>query len=355
MLPYKAFRFNFPAEVEVGRYSRIAKSADNQYLQILAETGFLGFLTFLVGWVSIYFVQRRFKDQFLALRSTYLVMSIFSLFSLPLNVTAILFLFLFLIVIPLAFEASARRIELRLNMFRKLLFTVIVVFLFVFLVFLPYLADREWKKALSSTNIQQIEKHLSNAVRYNPYQPYYRFVFIRALLDQDPSLDVEKARSLTETINASIRLNPLDPDFYAYRAKVSRKLFELFNRTTYYSQAVSSYQAALDRSPSNVFLRAEYALFLYQTNHLPLAEAELRKILDAEPAYLNARLLLAETEWRQGEYTSARSEYVRTEELERTYRGLQQSTREGYVKKLLRLDPRTKEVVRRLIFPDEPD
>ena len=350
MLPYKAYRLNFPADVEVGRFSRVAKSADNQYFQILAETGFLGLFTFLIGWFALLLSLRRNSNSFISLRYSYYVISILALFSLPLSNTGILFLFLYMILFPLVYDPLAKPIAIALKPLTKIVLTFAVALFFGVFVLALYLADREWTLALRSETPPLAEAHLRRAVALNPYQPYYRFVFIRQLIDANPTLDRAKWAALLQTIDESIQLNPLDGDFYAYRAKVYRNLLETTGSGSYFSLAVASYQTALDRSPHNVFLRAEFALFLKQKGRLDLAQAEVEKILDAEPAYLSARLLLAEIKWARQDSQGARSEFVKEEQQEKRFQVVAKTTGEGYIRKLLQVNSDSKEHVRKLIF-----
>ena len=353
MLQHQAEQFIFPAGVEVGRYARVARTADNQYFQILAETGFLGLFTFLIGWIALYLSVRRFPDRFLLFRYAFFLVSLLAVFLLPLMNTAIFFLFLAMILLPMTFEQGGPSLRLPLRVPVRIVTLMLTSVVFIFVVLFPYLADRQWYLLARSTTTQEAEIHLRKAVRYNPYQPYYRFTLIKWVVDSNPQLKREQWASIVNSLNEAIRLNPLDANFYLYKAKAFRQQLVQTESLNFYSLAVSSYHAALDRSPYNVFLRAEFALFLMQAGRLDLADAELHKILDAEPAYLNARLLLAEVHWKNHNIEKGRAEFQKEEELERRYRDLARSTQDRYMKKLLSVNSPSKQAIKKMLFKDE--
>ncbi|HSE42127.1 MAG TPA: O-antigen ligase family protein, partial [Acidobacteriota bacterium] len=350
MLPYRASQFNFPADQEVGRYSRVATSADNQYLQILIETGFLGFFLFLIGWIGLYFAIRKLPKRFLVFQCAYFIISIISFFSLPLQNTAILFLFLFLIVFPSAFdtETTSKIVAVRTPL--KIVATVFILFLFLFAVYFPYRADQEFNAYLHSRDPREGEEHFRKALRFNPYQPYYGFTAVRRVVDSHPVLTKKQWEILANRMDHFIDLNPLETEFYAYKARIFRKLLEQNSNQNYYNEVLNAYQLAIQKAPFNVFLRAEYAFFELKTGHLDLAKSELLEILKIEPAYLNARLLLAEIMHRQGDMESAKKHFMEEERLRKKHANLKYFVDEPYVRKLIQVDDKQKDEVKKLIF-----
>jgi hypothetical protein len=350
MLPYRASQFNFPASQEVGRYARVATSADNQYLQILIETGFLGFFLFLIGWIGLYFGLRKLPQRFLVFQGAYYIISIICLFALPLENTAILFLFLFLILFPAVFDSETKSKFLDLGKFSKGLVATLVIAVFLIAVYFPYKADQEFNAYVRSDDPQKAEKHLRAAIQLNPFQPYYAFIPVKRIVDSRPELTTKQWEILAQRMDHLIKLNSLETDFYAYKARIFRMLFERTVNSNYYNDAVSSYQLAIQRAPFNVFLRAEYAFFETKTGHLETAEAELRNILKLEPAYLNARLLLAEIMQRRGNFESARKQFIEADRLQKKHANLKYFVDEPYVRKLIQVDDTHKNEVKKLIF-----
>lgn len=348
MLPYRAAKLNFPAEGEIGRYSRIAKSADNQYFQILAETGFLGFLTFLVGWIVFYFALRRTPSRFYCFRYCFIAVSIVALFSLPLNNTSVLFLFLFLTLFAISLDPNAKPICISLHAVRKIAWGTVAAILFTFLVLFPFMADREFKTAMSSTDRITGERHLQKAIQYNPYQPYYRFLPISKVITSQ-SLTTQQWLSVLDILNVAIRLNPLESDFPAYKAKVYRILFKKNGDPSDFQAAVISYQSAIGLSPYNVFLRAEYAFFLTQSGQLEPAINELSKMIEIEPAFLNARYLLARTQYQLGDKENAQKSLADAEKYYERYKNYQLPPTEAYTRNLIHIKPEIRKEVRDLI------
>ncbi len=350
MLPYRAGQFNFPAEQEVGRYSRIATSADNQYFQILIETGFLGFFLFLIGWIGLYFGLRKLPQRFLIFHGAYFIISIISLFSIPLENTAVLFLFLFLILFPFVFDPEAKSRFWIPGNISKTLITIGIVGIFIFAVFCPYKADQEFNSYLQSQDPKEAEKHLRTALRLNPFQPYYRFAVVRRVVDSRPQLSNDQWEGLAKRMDSLITLNPLEAEFYTYKGRIFRNLLDKTSSPGHYNNAVASYQLAIQRVPYNVFLRAEYAFFEVKSGHLDRAEFELHQILKLEPAFLNARLLLAEIMLKRGDVESARKHFLEEDRLQKKHANLNYSVDEPYVRKLIQVDDSHKDRIKKLIF-----
>jgi tetratricopeptide (TPR) repeat protein len=350
MLPYRASQFNFPASQEVGRYARVATSADNQYLQILIETGFLGFFLFLIGWIGLFFGLIKLPQRFLIFQGAYYIISIIALFALPLENTSILFLFLFLILFPAVFDPETKSKSLEIGKVSKAFVSTFVIAVFLIAVYFPYKADQEFNAYVRSSDPQKAEQHLRTALRLNPFQPYYAFTPVKRIVDSRPELTQKQWEILAQKMDQFIYLNPLETEFYAYKARIFRMLFERNTSSNYYNEAVSSYQLAIQRAPFNVFLRAEYAFFETKTGHLDIAGAELNNILELEPAYLNARLLLAEILQRRGNSESAKKQFLEADRLQKKHANLKYFVDEPYVRKLIQVDDTHKNEVKKLIF-----
>ena len=103
-------------------------------------------------------------------------------------------------------------------------------------------------------------------------------------------------------------------------------------------------------SAFNVFLRTEYAFFEEQLGHFERSEKELKEILSLEPAYLNARLLLAQVYFKQGKYEEAKKEIQEVESLEKRYGNLKDAINEPYVTKLITVNNAYKNELKSLIL-----
>ncbi len=348
MLEYRARTFNFPADTELGRYGRIARSADSQYVQILAETGFLGLLTFLFGWFGLFSSLRKTSSRYFYLKLAWLVVSIASLFSVLLQNTSVLFLLSFLVSVPIS-ESNKETLELSFHRPGRILIPLGCFLLFVLGCYLPFQSDREFYRALRSKDLQEADKHLSAAIRYNPYQPYFRFVFIRKIVDRKPELDTHRWLTIVSTIDRSIALNPLEYEFYVYKARIFRILLEKNINLRYYSSAVSAYQTALDYNPYNVFLRLEFASFLYKLKRYNLAEREVRTTLEAEPSFLNARIFLTEILLTTNKPEDAKKEYAAFLDYHKRFGGIVDSPPSPYIRSLLQVNAIHKQKVEELL------
>ena len=348
MLEYRARVFNFPTENVVGRYGRIARSADSQYVEVLAETGFLGILTFLFGWFGLYFILRKTSMRFFYPQLAWLIITLSCLFSVPLENTSVLYLLMFLIV----FSFSETENEFMLIGFERpgrILVPVGCFVVYIFGVFLPFQADKEFHRATRSKTPQEADTHLAKAVRYNPYQPYYKFVFLRRIIDAKPDWDINRWLNVLELIEEAIRLNPLEYEFYLYRARTYRVLLGKDLNLRYYSSAVSSYRTSLDYNPHNVFLRLEYASFLYRLNRPQLAEMEVRRTLESEPAFLNARLFLTEVLLSMNSSEEARRQYAAFLDYNRRLQNVARNPSSSYIRSLLEVNEQEKKKVEDLL------
>jgi len=351
MLEYSANRFNFPADLDIGRFGKIARTADNQYVQILAETGFLGFFAFLFGWIGLAFFLRNLSHRFFYLKQAWLILTVTGLFSLPLQNTSILFLFLFLIVFATTMDSEKHLAVVNLQKPGRILLPVAFFALFIFGVYLPFRADQEFQLAIHSSDTKEADRHLANAVRYNPYQPYYRFTFIRTIVDANPRFDEKKWMAISLLLDDAIALNPLEYEFYLYKARVSRIMLEKDRTLALYSTAVSSYQNALDYNPFNVFLRLEFASFLARLQRYDIAESQARQALEMEPAFLQARLLLVEILLETKRIEQAKSEYARFQKDDLRYRRHAAYAPSTYVRTLLQVDPQRKQRIEERLKP----
>ena len=348
MLEYRSRTFNFPAETELARYGRIARSADSQYVEILAEMGFLGLLTFLFAWGGLFFSLRRSGEQYFYLRQAWLILTIVASVSIPLQNTTVLFLFLFLVVVSVA-DSDTENIRLSLYRPTRILAPVLCFLIFVFGVYLPYRSHKEFQRAAESRTLTEANEHLLNATRYNPYQPYYRFFFIRRIVDSRPSWETSRWLNLISHLDEAIQLNPLEFDFYLYKGRIYRILLEKEPKLAYYSAAISAYQNSLDLNPFNVFLRLEFASFLTRLQRYELAESELVKILEAEPAYLNARLFLADVLIARQRHQEAETEYQKFQSYHERFRQNANYSQSQYVRSLLQVNRKQKMRVEALL------
>ena len=342
MLEYRARTFNFPGENELARYGRIARSADSQFLEILAETGFVGFFTFLFGWIGVFLSQRKASQRYFYMKLSWLVVTITCVFSVPLQNTSVLILFLFLIAVSVS-DSDEEFLSLSFQRAGRILIPIGCFVLFVIGCYLPYQAHKEFQLAAVSRTPEELEKHLSNAVLYNPYQPYYRFFFIRKIVDSNPNWESIRWSNLLLSLNQATDLNPVEYEFYLYKARIFRKLLQKESNLRYYSSAVASYQTALDYNPYNVFLRLEFASFLSQINRDALAETEVRKALEAEPVFLNARLFLIELLLNRNESDEARRQYHLFLDYHRRYGYSPGATPSPYERSLLEVNEKQRE------------
>jgi tetratricopeptide (TPR) repeat protein len=161
---------------------------------------------------------------------------------------------------------------------------------------------------------------------------------------------VPQLKQLLQSLNESIRLNPLEADFYAYRAKIYRRMFEKTQKQSDLQEAILNYQTAIQHSPYNVFMRAEYAYLLTSIGRYDAAALELSRVIEMEPAYLSARYLLAETRFRSGDIVQARKDLEQADQFSEKFKNYRAPAGDHYTIGLLMIRPETQEQTRRLII-----
>lgn len=352
MLSHRALRYNFPTDVPVGRFGRVARSADSQYFQLLIETGFLGLFAFLFGWIGLFLALWKLPTRYFFLGQASTVVSVFALLSLPLNNTSILYLLCFLVTLPFALNPTKTFHTVRLGRIGRISGLVLVCLFLIYGVYFPFRAHTEFEHALKSNDDVSAEKHLKNALYYNPFQPYYRFTFVKRVVDSRPTnLASSQWLFLIQVLDDSIRLNPEESNFYLYKAKCWNYLFQKSPVLQYYSNAVSSFQAAIERDPYNPFLQLEFSAFLLlHEKNLSLSETHARRAIELEPAYLNAHLLLSEILFTEKKTAEARESFQQLEFLEQKYKGFLSPYSDSYTQKLLTLNEKHKEQLANKLF-----
>jgi O-antigen ligase len=354
MLPYYASRITFPADIEVGRFARLATSADNQYLQCLAETGFVGLFCFLIGWIALYLTVRNHEPRNPFSLLAYLAVSVIAFFGLPFLNTSILFLFFFLTIVPLSADTE-QQIVFSLRPVLKWLLCVLLLGLFMIAVLIPYLADLEFKSATRAKNAEEYRRHQMIATRLNPYQPYYTFHFMERLINSRPDLDVSTWRSVLPKLDHLIALNPLEPDFYVGKARVLRILYDKTGQAAYAIDVAAAYQEALHCVPTNVFLQGEFADFEKHLGHYSLAIATMQKVIELEPAFINARYVLADLRFRTSDVAGARRDFEEGKALEKRYSNYPLNGDDRYSRRLLSVNTSYRQKVEDLVFDHAKD
>lgn len=354
MLPYYASRISFPADVEVGRYARLATTADNQYLQCLAETGFVGLFCLLIGWIALFFTVRNHKSRNLFSLLAYVAVSLIAFFGLPFLNTSVRFLFLFLTIIPLSADPE-QQIDFPLRPPIKWLLGVLFFGFFIIAVLIPYLADLEFKSAVEAKTVAEARRHQMIATRLNPYQPYYTFHFMEPVINNHPDLGVPAWQSALPVLDSLIALNPLEPDFYVGKARVLRILYDKTGQVAYAIDVAAAYQEALNCVPTNVFLQGEFADFEKRLGHYSLAIATMQKVIELEPAFINARYVLAELRFQTSDVAGARREFEEGKALEKRYLNYRLRSDDRYSRRLLSVNTSYRQKVEDLIVGHAKD
>src|SRR5205085_11704885 len=116
-----------------------------------------------------------------ALRIAFFGMSIIALFLLPLNNNAVTFLF-FILTILATSRVKTPKVMAKRTVWRRILLILFLACVYLPCVLIPFLADWEYREAVTSRNAWGTRSHLDSAIHLNRYQPYYVYYFIVSAL-----------------------------------------------------------------------------------------------------------------------------------------------------------------------------
>lgn len=316
------YQFRPAAHNLVSEWDFLYNKAHNEYLNILANTGAVGFATYLAViltfavWAILRIINSHdvLHSALLASYISYLVQNIFGF-----SVVAIaLFFFLFP---ALAYVASGSAKPLKIPLSLHLLPTIfktiyhrpfytwaikVIVILstiyLLFSVFKLWYADTLFAKGISYSeagNPGQAYNYLTGALSLNTSEPYYQSELgyaaaaaALALQDSDATLSAElKKQAIFETEKV-LKENPKNVSYF--RTAV-RTYFELSGLDqTYTQKTIESLNQAIKLAPTDPKLLFNKALILQSMDRDNEAVLELKKALELKPNYLEAQEQLDE-------------------------------------------------------------
>lgn len=334
MFERRAYRYNFPLDREMFRYSKMSGSTHNTYLQMLAETGILGF----IGWMSliaalagrVWKVRRAAPGPALAL----LACLVQGLVDTPFDAPAVT-LSLVALVIPLLGTREARNapIFLALSWRRGAAALPVWATLAGALapawlggVLLPYAARTEY-----------LNGRIDTAIRLDAYNPLYRASRAEMTWRRDRPLDPSTFAAADLDLEEASRLDPGDPDYLLRLAQLhARACFEIGADPAALARADELYRRAIGLGIKDPRPHFELATFLLAQGRAEEGIGEIRAALALEPRFLAARLALVKALLDEGRREEAAGELARLQETRVPLRSY--VARNGYEEDLMRIE-----------------
>lgn len=290
---YKPKEHNLTSE-----WDFVYNKAHNEYLNYLANTGTVGFLSYLVLIIASLYLMlpRKKEDNYLktALASGYVGFLITNFFGFSVVATNLL-MFLFPAFAITLNKEEEKKVKEKKDKNLALFFIGLASIFLIFQIIKYWQADvlyNQGKTLNKSKNFVEARNKLLEALRKNPFQPIY---------------NEELAKS-----NLGIAL-------IAYEKNNQNLTSQFIN------EAIKQSQEAIKKSPNNFFFRRTYSSIVIQLSlidpaYQEKAELALTDLLPLAPTdpktYYNSGLLLA----RKGEWEKAKDALEKSVDLKPNYK-----------------------------------
>ncbi len=253
------YKYNFPVDNLISRYSKNTRFAHNEFLQVAAEGGLFTLFAFLFILAVVF--KNGIKSSPV---STVVLSSIIghSLVDFNLHLPALVFV---AIVLSSDILYKNRGHDLKLN--KK----YIRIFLAIILIF---------NTANFFVKPFEAEKYKIIADRFIKTNPEKALKFYQKAVEHSPNN-------------------------FEYR----RMIGELFYAESNIFEAIKNLKKSIELNPKNPFTVVSLANIYYELNETNKTEYYLIKALDIEPNYLAAKYLLAKTNEKQNKFETALKEY----------------------------------------------
>lgn len=294
------------------------------FLQLLAETGFLGLLAFglFLGLLFVSVKNNHKRSSLIYLGGLVYLTVAFLVFPPSLAMLFLLFLLAAVIVLEKRAESS-QVIKLSPPVFLRITLAVVIFLLSTvgfYFVGRFYLSEYFFQKAIGGLRRNQGNEgyqDMKKAVILNPYDEGLRLEFSRLNLlianaiasksakdrrPQDKKLITASIETAISEAKAGVALNPNKPSHWANLAYVYKNLVRTINGADIW--AVAAYERAIVADPVNPSLRLDLGGVYYATGRFDEADKIFRQAIALKPdwpnAYYNrAWALFAKKDYRQ--------------------------------------------------------
>ena len=341
----RAYRFNFPLEREMFRYSKSINSAHSTYIEVFAATGFAGIAALLVFLVllgrrlfGMTMTQSRSDGLAAGVAFSTMACLVQGLVETPFDVPAVTWTLLALLV-PLLSPSSQRNAAIHVS-FRTVFWPAAAAALSVWAggVLLPYAAHVEFLSGLHASKPGSPAGGLDHAILLNPYNPLYRMTRAQVAWRRDHPLTPAIVAAADLDLEQAQRLDPGNPEPPLMRAQLhARVCFEILADPASVERAERFYREAIGLGIRDPRPHLGLALFLLAQERSADGIELLTEALALEPRYVAARVALTRALLETGDKAGASAEFAKLSGTLRDLTGY--FPKNGYEEDLMKSEP----------------
>ncbi len=314
------FKFKPKEHNLTSEWDFVYNKAHNEYLNYLANTGAVGFLSYLLLIsASLFVMAQNTKNEDLlksALLSGYLGFLVTNFFGFSVVVTNLL-MFLF--------PAFAITLDKKLEKEDKKTYNSNALFLIIFLIstLLTFQVIKYWQadvaynqgKSLNkSKNYFEAKNKLTEAIQKNPYQPIYyeetsRSSIGMTLVAYEQKQEDLAAQFATDAINQIEAAIKISPNNFFFRKTYSSIIIKLsLIDPNYQDSAEKALNSLLELAPTDPKIYYNLGLLYARKGEWQKAQEMLATCLDLKPNYKEGRLAIATVYKKLGRIEKAKEE-----------------------------------------------
>ena len=283
---YKPMEHNLTSE-----WDFIYNKAHNEFLNYLANTGILGFLSYLTIIITsiIIFIKSK-KYDFLAGYVGILVTNFFGFSVVP--VSLLFFLFQAMAVVSSMQEVEwVKQKKININQWFLVFVVLLSTFYILHSTFRYFIADIHFNKAKlfnKSGNLPMAKQEILKSLKISPNEPLY----LNEMAVADNNIEISQKALL---------LSP-------YNINLVRSLSGIYNRNSNPAKAIEVLQSFLINTPSDPKNYYQIGIYYLKINDLNNAAVYFTKSVELKPNYKDARFALGLTYIDLKEFELAKNE-----------------------------------------------
>ena len=342
MFERRGYRYNFPLDREMFRYSKTPGSTHSTYLEALAELGAAGLACVVLLLLTL--MPRLWKSRGEAGVAALLVTLVHGLVDTPFAVPAIT-MSLLALVVPLVRPADAAAasmfvtLDTRRREGRSFVAAAagLLVFVYAAAVLIPYSSHISYVGGVRASRPGEPAAAIDHAVRLDPLNPLYVATRGELTWDRNKPLTLATLAVAHRDLAKAHRLDPGNHGYLVMLAQLhSRACFEIGATDASLARAVRYYRMAiaLGRKDPRPFL--ELGAFLMAFGKGEEGVRLIGEAIQIEPLFLGAHLALARALLETGRRDEAADAFRRLEEVKERLTGYH--PKNGYEAGLMRLD-----------------
>ena len=283
---YKPVDHNLTSE-----WDFVYNKAHNEYLNVLANTGILGFVTYM--FVVVFSLRILFKTKAYELLAGYIAILITNFFGFSVVPVSLLFFLFPAIALTSNLEPLTLEKRGKLKSF-QVLFVAIILVLASYLLYLIgqyFIADIHYNKAKffnRSGNVAMAKTEISKSLKIFKSEPVYLNELGVAENNVDP---IKKAVSISPN-----NINLL------------RSLAGIYSKNNNVQDALKTIDSAIKLTPNDPKLYYQMGIYFIKLGNLKETEVYLKKSIELKPDYKDARFALGLTYIDLKEFKKAEDE-----------------------------------------------